>query len=180
MDSVLAVRDGFRMVRRLLADLLTDTPNVGPRIAELLHAVDELERAVETVGPPAPTETRRATRGKAKNYTVERSGDDEVLTEQRPDDPNPFRCPRSTYDAVARVLARLDRPAKYAEIAKAVAKELRPAPADYQIRVVLRFWADRSVGLIERARARYRPLDSTRLMRLATEAWRRAAHGAAQ
>ncbi len=174
MAAASTLREGVQRVRSLVTDLLDDPSASAPRIAEILRAVDQLDRLVSSAGAPAAERVR--IRGKAKTYTVQRVGDEDVLAEHRPDDPNPFRCLRRTYDVAARAMSKFDRPVKYPEIAKAVAKELGAPPADYQVRVVLRFWSEPDVRLLERARARYKPVDPARFVKLAGDAWRRATH----
>jgi len=128
------------------------------------------------VGRAAPA-VRPGLRGQPKRYAIEQLADAEVLAEYRTGDENPFRCPRPAYDALARVLGRMTAPAKYAELTKLLSRELKPAPADYQVRVALRFWGDRGIRLIERARARYAPRDARTFETAARQAWRRLKEG---
>lgn len=171
MPSTSSIREGFRAVRASLTDLLKEHPASAARVAEALRAVDEVERLVDTPAPAVASESPRRTRGKPKEYWIERTGNQQVLAEYRPDDQNPFRCPRATYDAMARVFARIEKFVKYEEVLKGLDKELRTRPADFQVRVVLRFWAGPEVGLIERTRARYRPRSADTFVEAARLAW---------
>jgi len=178
MPSATNIREGFRCIRSLLADLLKHGdvlekhPELMPRIGEAIQAMDEVERQVDAT--TVATAAAPGRRGKPKTYRIEHVGKQEVLAEYRPDDETPFRCPRSTYDGLARVFARTDRFVRYGDVTKSLRKELGAAPADFQIRVVLRFWSQPDVGLIERARARYRPRDPQKFVDAAEHAWEEA------
>ena len=180
MSSAMNIREGFRCIRSLLADLLKHGdvlekhPELMPRIGDAIRAMDEVERQVDAATATTAAMPGRRPRGKPKTYRVEHAGKQEVLAEYRPDDANPFRCPRSTYDGLARAFARTERFVKYGEVKKALRKELGAMPADFQIRVVLRFWSQPDVELIERARARYRPRDPQRFLDAARQAWEAA------
>jgi hypothetical protein len=171
VDTNAPLLESFHRLRSLLTDLLDEAPASTRRIAEILRAVDQLESVVNSAGAAASPRPR--TRGKVKHYTIQRVGDEDVLAEHRPDDPNPFRCLRSTYDAAARAMTKFERPVKYPEILKAITRELGSPPADYQVRVLLRFWSEPSVKLLERARARYKPVEPVQFTKLADQAWRR-------
>jgi hypothetical protein len=180
MPSEVAIREQFRRIRSVLTDLLklddvlAKHRELAPRIGEAIQAMDDVERQVDAVTVTAMAQPGRRPRGKPKTYRIEHAGKQELLAEYRPDDENPFRCPRSTYDGLARVFAKTERLVKYEEVAKSLRKELGSMPADFQIRVVLRFWSQPDVGLIERARARYRPHDSRNFADGARRAWENA------
>lgn len=175
MPGDTAFRESFRRVRSLLLDLMAEHPAAAPRATEAFRAVEQLEERVDgLLGTSARGADRRA-RGKPKTYQVEQAGDEEVLAEYRPDDEIPFRCPRVTYDALAKVFAKSDRFLKYEEVMRLLAREIKPVPADYQVRVILRFWAQPDVGLIERSRARYRSGRSSGFAEAAKRAWKNAA-----
>ena len=132
--------------------------------------------ATAAVGRAAPA-VRPGLRGQPRRYAIEPVAGTEVLAEYRTDDENPFRCPRPAYDALARVLRRTTTAVKYAELTKLLGRDLKPAQADYQVRVALRFWGDRSIGLIERVRARYAPGDAKVFEAAAKQVWRRLKEG---
>jgi hypothetical protein len=165
----------FRKIRGMLTDLGAERREIADRVFELLKAVDTLEQLVEASRPVAGRNDRPTrVRGKAKSYRIEQVGKDEVLAEYREDSDLPFRCPRSTYDALARGLSKSDKPVKFGDLVKAITKESGSAPADYQIRLALRFWAQPEVGLVERARARYRPKLTAGFVEASKRAWRAA------
>lgn len=164
------IPENFRRIRSILFDLLGKYPEVSPPVAEVLKELENLEQVVgslTTEGNGAKRQNRR----KTKTYRIEQSGPDEFLAEYRPDDVNPFRCPRNTYDALARALAKCDRFVKYDELLKLLDKHIKPRPADYQIRLALRFWAQPEIDLIERARARYRPQNKKGFQEAARRVW---------
>ena len=172
MENPTNTREGFRAVRSQLAELLKAHPETATKIAEILQTVDGVEQLVEAGAPPQSGPVAGHQRGKPKEYRVEKRGTEEVLAEYRADDENPFRCPRQTYDVLATVLAGTEDWVKYRDLVKMVAKELRPKPADYQMRIVLRFWSQPEIGLVKRARARYRLTNASHFSESARKAWR--------
>lgn len=170
MPNPATVRETIRQIRSLLLDLLGEQPAASSRITAVLKVLEDLERQVDGLAG----EAERRFRGKTKTYGVETRGPEEVLAEYRPDDEIPFRCPQVTYDALARVLAKTDGFVKYEELMNSLGKEMKKRPADYQVRLALRFWAQPGVGLIERARARYRPKKKTGFLEAARRVWREA------
>lgn len=174
-----SIRGEFYAVRAALTAALKEAPQAAVPIAEALQAVDRLERLVDQIQPSgdAGAQPRRGRRNQPKTYHIEGRPGEEALCEYRPDDPDrPFRCPRATYDALARVLAAAPKPAKFDDLAKRVGRELGHVPALYQLRVALRFWTRPEVGLVERARTRYRAREPERFERQAGEAWKHAEH----
>ncbi|MEE9295599.1 MAG: hypothetical protein V3W34_11645 [Phycisphaerae bacterium] len=168
------IRQGFRRVNQLLGEVVKQAPAANDTVGTLIQQLASLEQLVEesTIDQKVAS-PRTLPRGKAKEYRVERTGKREVVAEYRPDDLRPFRCPRSTYDAVARALAKSSGPVAYDQIVSDVAQSLGTARADYQIRVALRFLTDPDVGLVERNRARYRVLRSRSFLKQARDAWER-------
>ncbi len=162
----------IRRVRAALTGVLKTTPSAAGKIAEALQALDRLERLFEGIAPSVPSPPRRWQRNQPKTYRVEGPPSHEALAEYRADDPGqPFRCPRATYDALARAMASTTKLTKFYEIQKRLKKELGEVPAVYQSRVALRFWASDGVELIEKIRARYRVTSGTEFLRAAAAAW---------
>jgi hypothetical protein len=172
------VRDELHAVRAALTDLLKRTPNAAVHVADALQALDRLELAIEHVparAPVAPAAVTRGRRNQPKLYRVEGRPGHEALCEYRADDPDrPFRCPRVTYDPLAKVMGSVSKPIKFDEIAKRLAKELGHMPALYQLRVALRFWTKPEVGLVEKVRTRYHAAITERFVSEASKAWRSA------
>lgn len=167
-----SVQQEIRAVRAAVTDVLKTAPSAAGKIAEALQALDRLERLFEGIAPSVPSPPRRWQRNQPKTYRVEGPRSHEALAEYRADDPGqPFRCPRTTYDALARVLAATTKLTKFYDIQKLLKKELGELPAVYQIRVALRFWVSDGVELVEKIRARYRVKNGTGFLRATAAAW---------
>lgn len=175
MTSSGKVRDELHAVRAALTGLLKRTPDAAVHVADALQALDRLELAVEQVAASVATTPAAGTRGRRnqpKTYHVEGQSGQEALCEYRAEDPErPFRCPKATYDALARVLADATRPLKFEELAKRLAKDLGHMPALYQLRVALRFWTQPEVGLVDKVRTRYRVSPGQRFARATEREW---------
>jgi hypothetical protein len=166
------VQQEIRTARAAITDVLKAAPSGAGKIAEALQALDRLERLLEGIAPSLPVRPRRWQRNQPKTYRVEGPPGHEVLAEYRADDPGqPFRCPRTTYDALARVLAATTKLTKFYDIQKLLKKELGELPAVYQSRVALRFWVSDGVELVAKIRARYKTTDGANFLRAASAAW---------
>jgi hypothetical protein len=164
------VREQLRRVRGALARMLTDTADIRHEVSAALQALDEGERLLDQVIVEHSGTALR--RGTPKSYYVEKRDKQEFLTEQREDEDGPFRVARAIYDALVKVMSRFEDLVRYDDIARAVKKEIGQVPPEYQIRLVLRFWAER--GVIERTRARYRRSPTGAWPAVAQDAWRDA------
>lgn len=175
-------REELRAARTAFTAVLKQAPEAAPQVADALEALDRLERLMERGTEQGRPAAKRGLRNRPKTYRVEGPPGREALCEYREKDPDhPFRCPKATYDAMARVMASTPKLAKFGDIEKGLKKDLGDLPAVYQLRVVLRFWTTPDVDLVERVRARYRARRPAEFRRLATQAWRRmsvAKHGA--
>jgi hypothetical protein len=172
-------REALDAIRDALADVLDKHDDCGREASRVLRAVGVLEQtlrqapglgeysATESEGQPKPRG-----RYKPKRYAVRKVGNREMLCEFRVDSDVPFRCPKSTLDAVAKVVAGADRPMSFNEIEDGV-NELLPEPAaTYQIRVCLRFLSSADLELVRRNRARFAAMQPNRLQRSVASAWR--------
>jgi hypothetical protein len=165
------IRVQMRRVRGALTRMLTDRTDLTHRVAETLEALDEGERLLDELAADRLTASG-VRRGVPKSYRVEKHDKEEFLAEKREGEDSPFRVSRGVYDALTTVMLRLKDFVRYDDIAKGVRKETAQAVPEYQIRMVLRFWAER--GAIERSRARYRRSASGEWPAVALEAWRDA------
>ena len=165
----------IRTARAAITEVLKAAPQaVGP-IAEALQSLGRLERLLDGAVAGPPPGPHRGQRNQPKTYRVEGLPGREALCEYRADDPGrPFRCPKATYDALARVMVATTKLTKFPDIEKLLKKELGELPAVYQIRVALRFWATAEVDIIERVRARYRARNCEAVAREAERAWSHA------
>lgn len=169
------VLEAFRAARAALTEVLRHPQQAAPHVADALSALDHLEKLLEN-GPPAEgPPARPSRRNQPKSYRVEGQTGQEALCEYRADDPDrPFRCPKRTYDALARVLAALPKLAKFPDIEKRMKKELGEVPALYQLRVAIRFWTAPETTLVERTRAQYRARKPQTFVREARRCWEQA------
>jgi hypothetical protein len=100
------------------------------------------------------------------------NGQEEALAEHRTSGKsNPFRCPKSMYDAIVRVLGAAERAMSVEDIADDVGKLVGDRPAEFQVRVPLRLWLSVSPPLVNRNRARYRPIESDTFAVMAAQLW---------
>jgi hypothetical protein len=107
-------------------------------------------------------------------YLVEKAGigHEETLAEHRTNGKSkPFRCSKGLYDAVVKVLVATDRSLSVEEIASGVERLGLERPAEFQLRVPLRLWMHIEPALISRNRAKYRPIDSKRIVLEASHLW---------
>ena len=120
----------------------------------LERAVTKLETAESSLMISRPAKGG----GEKVVYVVDKvEGREEALAEHRTSGKsNPFRCPKSLYDAIVQVLMTTDRSLSVEDIANEVAKTGVDRPAEFQVRVPLRLWISVQAPLITRNRARYR------------------------
>jgi hypothetical protein len=172
MSASFRALDELRKARAAVTEVLRHAPNAAPHVADALNTLDRLEKLLEAAPATATPTMRRGARNQPKAYRVEGPADREALCEYRADDPDrPFRCPKTTYDALARVMMNTSKPAKFEDIAKRLKKELGELPALYQLRVALRFWTRPEVRLVEKVRTRYHAHNANLFARDARAAW---------
>ncbi|MEE9297088.1 MAG: hypothetical protein V3W34_19275 [Phycisphaerae bacterium] len=97
------------------------------------------------------------------------------LVEYREGGRQPFCCPRQVYEAVAAALGSLGRPAQFEELLAVAGKRLKGAPADYLLRVCLRFWQSVDPPLVHKDRTHYSAIGSGKFENAARRAWRNLA-----
>jgi hypothetical protein len=89
-------------------------------------------------------------------YAIESSTEGETLVERRLSGKSfPFRCPKQVYEALADVLAEAARPLSIDDLLGSVETKTGIRPAEFQVRVALRFWLYRQPPIVIRNRARY-------------------------
>lgn len=105
-------------------------------------------------------------------YVVEPSALGESLAEHHATGgAQPYRCPKSIYDAVVAVLGKTDRPLSTADLLEEVGRVIGGPPADHQIRVVLRFFQRSEPAMVLRNRARYMPVAPSKFLHDAGDLW---------
>lgn len=132
-----------------------------PEIAEVLDLLDELDQCMRRRDePPHTTQAPKAadaSRYQSKRYTVEKRRRGAFLCEYRVGGrPQPFCCPRATYDTTAAVIENADDWAHFDEIQDGVAERIGNTPPDYLIRLCLRFWQSTDPPIVQKDRSRYR------------------------
>lgn len=156
------VNDPIKEIERLLSAVEKAHPDQKP----VLAAIREQLRSVTTRNRPSPRRT-----GEATTYSVEGTGGHAGLAEYRSSGP-PLRVPKPAYDHVVNVLAAADRPLPFDDLMSALRKGADP-PADWQVRVVLRYLLRADPAVLRRTRSRYQPI-TLRAFKAGAERWWKA------
>jgi len=141
-------------------------------IVELLDELDEDLRPFLSPRRPRPDSAHRVTRYQPKSYVIEQRGRDIFLVEYREGGRQPFCCPRQIYGAVAAAIDTLVRPAQFGEVLAATGKRLKDMPAEYLVRVCLRFWQSTDPPLVQKDRTHYGAIGPGKFENAARRAWR--------
>lgn len=164
-------------LRSAILPLLARDPDVATAARGMLETVNEIDSAVlsslssdsELPGSDDRLPDRR--RGQEKRYEVERDGRDEVLAEYRGDHPYPYRATKAVFDAVVAVLAAAREPLDFARIRDEAGRRLGETPAEYAVRVCLRYLGPEGRGWVRHHRTRFAAIEPTKLRRQAESAW---------
>jgi hypothetical protein len=163
----------FSQLRTSLIKVLRNSPESREPICDALELIESLQQQAEAKRHPDPPEETRAARGQQaagqQQYVLQRTPEGEFLTERRPNGSQPFRCPKATYDAAARVLAAATEPLHFEDLLERLNAAMGERQADYRLRVCLRFWAAR--GKVERFRTSYRAADAATFSNDAQTLW---------
>jgi hypothetical protein len=156
-------------IRRLLAEWLRSSADSREPVANILELLETVDEFVRSDNPIASTAKPKKSDGSTP-YSIDRVRGQDVLTEHRAGGSSPFRCPRHFYDAVVKVLTQANEPLDFDGLMKAVTK-LAPDPAEFQVRVAVRFLASMEPPLILRDRNQYRPARKAKFENEAKNAW---------
>jgi hypothetical protein len=147
-------------VRKKLYELYRTFPDAHALVFEALQGLDGLGQHLEGRAPP-PSRTRG--QKAAKTYLREIHGKSEYLSEKREGHPYPYRCPKEALEVAVDVLAEAAEEGKWLHFddvfdrfVKLYAKRFKERPADYPLRVILRFLGSPKPPLILREHAKYR------------------------
>lgn len=169
---------GVARIRRLLMEMLRRSDEFREPIAEIVELLDELDEGLrpllgsqQTPGPAA----HRMSRNRPKRYRIEERRRGSFLVEYREGGRQPFCCPRQVYEAVAVALGSLGRPAQFEELLAMAGKRWKATPADYLLRVCLRFWRSVTPPLVHKDRTHYRAIGAGKFENAARRAWRNLA-----
>ena len=155
----MADKDTLNRVRRLLAGIADGSVEARKAAKQAIDLIDE--------------KLAKSGRGEADvEYVVEDTVNGMALTERRLGGrAHPFRCPKSVYEALAKVMSESDRALPLDELVATVGEVLGDQPPDYQVRVPLRFWMHVEPPLVQRNRARYRATDAKKFANATRKLW---------
>jgi hypothetical protein len=152
-------------IRRLLAEIARAHPSLHGSLAKVHQELDRLAHALES-GPAVPKKRT----GESTLYRVEAVNSREVLGEYRPS-ASPLRVGRDIYDAVVQSLSQSERPLGVDEALTAIVRAVDTPPAEWQIRVVLRYMLRGDPPFVARNRSRYHPLNNKTFRKAAANWW---------
>lgn len=154
----------FSQVRTALIRALRSSPEAREPLCDALEQLEAIQQELEAYRhalPAAPESRGPARAGRRRTgsqaYEVQVTGEGSFLIERRPGHSQPFRCPRSTYDAAAEVLAAVGDAVPFEELVERLTARVGRREPDYRLRVALRFWMTH--GAVVRSRTKYRPSD---------------------
>lgn len=155
-------------IERLLARI----QEADPRHEAVIADIRQLVLALAATPRAVPAQRRT---GEGTSYSVEGAGDTASLAEYRASG-QPLRVAKHTYDVIVEVLGSAQRPLPFDEIMVNAAKKSGDAPADWQVRVVLRYLLRAEPPVLRRTRSRYHPVTPPgKFAGAASKWWRRAA-----
>jgi hypothetical protein len=156
------------------AQVMAECPRARARITRLIQFLGEIEDAWHDAGP-SPKRAARSSRGATiSGYAVEEWQGEEHLVEERDSGAQPFRTPRSHFDAVVEILAAAGEAMRFEEIRKLAVEQLGLSSEDelpiYRLRIVMRFL--NTHGLLVHEARRYRRVGSaSSFLKAAAKAW---------
>jgi hypothetical protein len=160
-DPKQRLNDAIGRIRRTTVEALSAQPKLAKPAAQILKDIDVVESAVQDLARDLAIDNPRSGKPRKSevisHYTVEPmpSEGQVALTEHRTSGAQPFRCPKETYFAVAKIIAGAMAPMKFNDLQSAADSRMRRAVPAYQLRLCLRFWA--TAGLLQHRRARFAP-----------------------
>jgi hypothetical protein len=162
----------FSQLRSSLIKVLRNSPESREPICDALELIETLQQQIEAKRNP-DTPARPRSNPAAQEYVVQETAEGPFLTERRPSGSQPFRCPKTAYDAAATIIAQATQPLHFEEIHERLNAATRERHADYRLRVCLRFWTGQKV--VERFRTRYRAVNPQTFAQDAERLWAQAA-----
>jgi hypothetical protein len=165
----------FSQLRTSLIKVLRNSPESREPICDALELIETLQQQAEAKRHPDPPVTPERSKEDAPGrqaYAVQPTPEGDFLTERRPNGTQPFRCPKPTYGAAARILAETTAPLHFEEFLDRLNAAMGQRQADYRLRVCLRFWL--AHGRVQRFRTRYRATEAGTFLREAEGLWDKA------
>ncbi len=163
-DPKQRLSEAIGRIRRNTVEALSAQPKLAKPAAQILKDIDVVESAVRDLARDLAIDNPRSGKPRktavVSHYTVEQmpSEGQDALAEHRTSGAQPFRCPKETYLAVAKIIAGAMAPMKFNNLQSAADSRMGRAVPAYQLRLCLRFWA--TAGLLQHRRARFAPLQS--------------------
>jgi hypothetical protein len=173
----------FSQVRTALIRALRSSPEAREPLCDALEQLEAIQQELEefqramppaSAGAPSRPAAPRSRRGKSQEYEIQNTPDGSFLTERRAGHSQPFRCPRSTYDAAAEVLAAAPDALPFEELMERLNTRTGHRQPDYRLRVALRFWMTHQA--VVRSRTKYRPADRAQFLPLSQSLWTQTEH----
>ena len=158
----------FSRIRTSLIKALRTSPHSVAPICDALELLETLQQRAQTQPTTQDDTAPRPRPAPQQEYLIQQTPDGPYLTERRPTGSQPFRCPRQTYDTIARLLAT-HGPLHFDELLNRLNESMPDRQADYRLRVCLRFWI--TTGLAQRIKTRYRAANPATFESAAREAW---------
>jgi len=164
----------FSQIRSALIKVLRTSPEAREPVCDALELLETVQQQVEETRHLAPVQTDSPAssarkRTKLQEYEIQGSDDDQFLMERRPGHSQPFRCPRATYDAAAKVLAEAQGALHFDELMDRLNARLPQRQPDYRLRVALRFWM--AAQAVTRHRTRYKAVSPKEFSQFSGRLW---------
>ena len=154
-------------IRQLLAEWLETSNKASKPVARILRLIDIIE------GEVRPGAVKRTRGREGRRYFIEDTATGPLLAEGKIGETSPpFKVSKAIYDATIEVLVSAESPMLFEELLQNVASKIAVPPADYHIRVPLRFWMSLSPPLVHRARKKYHPVERSHFASAAVAAWK--------
>jgi hypothetical protein len=164
----------FSQIRSALIKVLRTSPEAREPLCDALELLETVQQQVEVTrqAPARGGELLQAParkRTKLQEYEIQWTDEGEFLIERRPGHSQPFRCPRDTYEAAAKVLADAEGALHFDELMDRLNGRLPQRQPDYRLRVALRFWM--AAGAIARYRTRYKATNPREFPQASRRLW---------
>jgi hypothetical protein len=175
----------FSQVRTALIRALRSSPEAREPLCDALEQLEAIQQELEEyqrgLPPQSAAGRSKATsnhpRGRNQEYEIQNTPEGAFLTERRPGESQPFRCPRATYNAAAQVLATATDALPFEELVGRLNTHSGHRQPDYRLRVALRFWMTHNA--VVRSRTKYKAAERATFLPLSRSLWEQTERGPA-
>jgi len=175
----------FSQVRTALIRALRSSPEAREPLCDALEQLEAIQQELEEYQRALPPQSAAGRskapssrpRGKSQEYEIQNTPEGAFLTERRPGESQPFRCPRATYDAAAEVLATATDALPFEELVSRLNAHTGHRQPDYRLRVALRFWLTHNA--VVRSRTKYKAANRATFLPLSRSLWEQTERGSA-